>query len=34
MDDDVMAIMATQAGIEEEPLSGRKDGKSNKKGGE
>lgn len=34
MDDDVMAMMATQAGIEEEPLSGRKDGKSNKKGGD
>ena len=27
MDDDVMAIMATQAGNDEEPMSGRKDGK-------
>ena len=37
MDDEVMAMMATQAGIEEEqPLSGRNggDGKSNKKGGD
>jgi len=36
MDEDVMAMMATQAGIEEEqPASGRKGGgKSNKKGGD